>query len=141
MIKMLISPVSQLVQTVLQGRIKKQAAKDERAVVKIHNEHSWDIVQAENSRDSWKDEFLTLVIALPLIMAFIPPLAPYVATGFAVIAETPLWYQGLVGTVFAAAFGQRQVSRILTKNSINRQQEEYQHVKNELRLKKGEKDV
>lgn len=131
----LVSPVTGLLGKVIEGKQKKQEAKDQRAATKITNEANWDEIQAHNASKSWKDEWLTLLVSIPLIMAFIPGLAPYVAAGFTVLANTPAWYQGLVSLVFAAAFGVKQVSNIMTRNSINRQQEMYSHKKMEAKFK------
>ena len=72
---------------------------------------SWEMAQLDLSRGSLRDEFVLLVLAAPLIIGFIkvgdfdgPAI---VAAGFAALAATPLWYQGLTVAIFAATYGLR----------------------------------
>lgn len=68
---------------------------------------SWEMEFAKQASSSWKDEYVLLVLSIPLIMAFIPGLAIYVTAGFAAFASTPMWYQVMVQTVFYATYGIR----------------------------------
>jgi len=78
--------IGKLASTYLKGRIKKSEARAEHSA-------SWDEIAQTNSSTSWKDEYLTLLISIPLIMCFIPSLVPYVREGFAVLDTMPKWYQ------------------------------------------------
>src|SRR5262245_52846110 len=42
----------------------------------------WDNIVAKEMEGSWKDEFLTILLSLPAIIAFIPGGAKYVLAGF-----------------------------------------------------------
>lgn len=101
----LATTVGSMVTAWLQGKQKIQEAKIEQQVKVMEKEASWDELQAQASASSWKDEWLTLLISIPLIMAFIPGAEEYVTAGFAVLTNTPEWYQLMVGVVFAASFG------------------------------------
>jgi len=68
---------------------------------------AWENEFAQQARNSWKDEYTLIVVSIPLIMAFIPGLAIYVAAGFAAFAATPMWYQIMVQTIFYATYGIR----------------------------------
>jgi hypothetical protein len=68
---------------------------------------NWEMEFARQAATSWKDEYTLLVVSLPLIMAFIPGLAPYVEQGFASFAKTPVWYQMMVQVIFYATYGIR----------------------------------
>lgn len=103
----LVTGVLGLGSTFLEGRQKIKEAKIEREVKALTTEEDWNKVQAENSANSWKDEWLTLLVSIPLIMAFIPDMVEYVDAGFAVLGRMPEWYQILVSLVFAASFGYR----------------------------------
>lgn len=78
-------------------------------------EASWDAIMAKNSETSWKDEFWTIVLSIPLIMAFIPGLAEYVQEGFTVLSGVPDWYFYSILTAIAGAFGFRAVTRLTRK--------------------------
>jgi len=68
---------------------------------------AWETEFAQQARASWKDEYTLIVVSIPLIMAFIPGLAIYVAAGFVAFANTPMWYQVMVQTIFYATYGIR----------------------------------
>lgn len=70
---------------------------------------SWDQIMAHGSQSSWKDEFWTIVLAIPAVLAFLPFSQPWVLAGFEALIDTPLWYQTMLGTAIAAAFGREQV--------------------------------
>jgi hypothetical protein len=67
----------------------------------------WDKQAMINAGSSWKDEYLLILFSPPLVMAFIPGLAPFVHEGFVVLAETPDWYKGAIALMVAASFGMR----------------------------------
>ena len=67
----------------------------------------WDIQAMKNSGASWKDEYLLILFSPPLVMAFIPGLAPFVGQGFDELAKMPDWYLGAIGIMVAASFGVR----------------------------------
>ena len=86
--------------TYLNGRISKSEAKAKAA-------KDWDTVAQQNAGNSFKDEWLTLLFSIPLILCFIPSAVPYVKEGFAVLEEMPDWYQYLLSLVVACSFGVR----------------------------------
>lgn len=97
----------------LEGKQAKQAAKQAKELEVIKNVASWDEIQAKGSQTSWKDEYLTIVLSIPLIMCFIPELTEYVEAGFRALDGTPEWYQYLVGVVVAASFGIKKVTDVI----------------------------
>lgn len=70
-------------------------------------EGDYDLAAQENMKTSWKDEYLCVLFTVPLILAFIPHMATYIATGFAVLATCPGWYIACVVGIVAATFGLR----------------------------------
>jgi len=68
-------------------------------------DNSWEIEQIKNS--GWKDEFVLLLLSIPLILSFIPYTVGYVEAGFEALSKTPQWYQWLILAVFAAIYGIR----------------------------------
>mgnify|MGYP003659420716 FL=1 len=95
-----IKLVGRLGSTFLQGKISKSEAR-------AKNAQDWDTVAQQNSSNSFKDEWLTFLFSIPLIMCFIPSLVPYVKEGFLVLEQMPDWYQYLLSLVVAASFGTR----------------------------------
>lgn len=87
-----------------EGEIKLlQSAQD--------NEAAWDRIAIENS--GWKDEYLTIVLSIPLIACFVPGAEVYVLRGFAILTETPVWYQAAIGAMIAAAFGMKTFQKYM----------------------------
>ena len=70
---------------------------------------------AKGSQSSWKDEWLTILFSIPLILAFIPGMEEVVANGFAQLQAMPTWYQYSLGVIVAASFGVRSATRLFGK--------------------------
>jgi len=79
------------------------------------NDANWDTVMAEGSKDSWKDEFWTIILAVPAVLAFVPGMVPYVREGFAVLDTMPEWYRYALLLAIGAAFGFRQLIKYAKK--------------------------
>ena len=85
-----------------QGERQAQLARDG-----LTADAAWEMEFAKQAATSWKDEYTLLVVSVPLVMAFVPGLAVYVAAGFSAFAGTPMWYQIMVQTIFYATYGIR----------------------------------
>tara|TARA_R100000458_G_scaffold6751_1_gene5378 strand:+ start:5334 stop:5663 length:330 start_codon:yes stop_codon:yes gene_type:complete len=103
-----IKLVSQLGKTFLKGRIAKSEAKAKSAA-------DWEAIAQQNAGNSWKDEWLTILFSLPLVMCFIPSAVPYVKNGFAALQEMPTWYQYMLSVIVAASFGVRSAVGIMNR--------------------------
>lgn len=71
------------------------------------HDQNWERILVENSKDSWKDEYWTLIVSIPLIMAFVPNMAHYVYEGFQNLENVPDWYLTFVGAAVSFAFARR----------------------------------
>ncbi len=102
-------------------RIKIEGTET-RALMDKEQEVAWDKHMSAGSMTSWKDEFWTIVLAIPMIGCFIPKLAPHIMNGFEVLQQTPDWYKAAVGLAIGAAFGYRKFAdwnmRKFTKRQI-----------------------
>ena len=114
-----------LISTVFQGwmgakKIKAEGkamiaqAKVEATIRKIDADTSMDISAANDMKHSWKDEFLTILMSIPVIMCFIPGLSAYALEGFMVLSQTPEWYRWAFLGIIAASFGLRMWLNKLT---------------------------
>ncbi|MDC5868812.1 hypothetical protein OPW39_08225 [Vibrio europaeus] len=61
----------------------------------------------------FKDEFILLVVFIPLILSFIPDYAPYVEQGFNALQNIPEPYWYVVGAVVIDTLGMRAMVRYL----------------------------
>ena len=73
----------------------------------LHADMNWEMEFAKQAASSWKDEYTLIVVSIPAVMAFVPGLDKYVASGFAALQATPTWYQLLLITLFFATVGIR----------------------------------
>ena len=65
----------------------------------------WERIMAEASKNSWKDEWLTIVFSIPLILVFIPEMVPHIQSGFNALATLPTWYHEILMVIVLASFG------------------------------------
>lgn len=71
-------------------------------------EINWDQTAVSQMDRSWKDEYLTLLLSAPMILAFLGPWGRQAAAdGFAAIATAPDWYKVAFMAAIAASFGIR----------------------------------
>ena len=126
MLNLLIGPITQLAGTWLDGKVEKTKAETGAKVAKAKaeavimerkatGELDWDLEMAKGSQSSWKDEWLTVLFSIPLVMAFIPGMEEVVENGFARLNEMPEWYQYSLGVIVAASFGVRSASKFFGK--------------------------
>jgi len=122
----LIGPLSELAGTWMKGKVEKTRAESEAKVAKAKAEATimekkatgeidWDLEMAKGSQSSWKDEWLTILFSIPLILAFIPGMETVVQNGFQQLEQMPEWYQYIWGVIVAASFGVRSATKFFGK--------------------------
>ena len=98
--------------------IKKATVEGEIHAIQTASQNlaDWEQLHAKGSQTSWKDEFWTIIFAIPLVFAFIQVSwfdGPAIArAGFAAFAEMPDWYQYTLVTMVLASFGIRVTDKI-----------------------------
>jgi hypothetical protein len=75
---------------------------------------AWEMEFARQAASSWKDEYELLILSVPMIMCFFPKGAVLVTAGFAALSGTPVWFQGLLITIFLANYGIRNYRRTVS---------------------------
>jgi hypothetical protein len=107
----------------VEGYMDTKKAKAKQALVKIEAETSiiekqisgeiaWDVVAQKNSDSSWKDEYLTILFSIPLLLCFLPFTVEYVERGFQALSMTPDWYKYTLGVIVSASFGIKGASKM-----------------------------
>jgi uncharacterized membrane protein YqiK len=89
-------------------------AKAEIAKKVAAGELEWNQAMAEASDKSWKDEWLTILVSIPLILAFTGH-EEIVMRGFEALEKMPDFYKTAVGVVFAASFGIQSIKNMMKK--------------------------
>lgn len=97
----------------LEGKIAYEEAKTRRAEASEGRDHEWEMQSIQNS--GWKDEWVLVILSIPMILSFIPFTVAYVQMGFAALENTPLWYRVSVMTIYFATFGIRYWRRDMNK--------------------------
>jgi hypothetical protein len=127
MLASLIGPISSLAGTWLEGKVEKTKAETGAKVAKAKaeavimekkatGEIDWDLKMADASANSWKDEWLTVLFSIPLILAFCGDWGrQIVSDGFTALEAMPQYYQYTLGTIVAASFGTRAATKFFGK--------------------------
>ena len=89
----------------LRGKIAWEQAQTQRASESEGRDAEWEKLSIQNS--GWKDEWVLILLSVPLIGVFVPQLQPYMMDGFDALATTPDWYRWLTMLIFTAIYGIR----------------------------------
>ena len=123
MIQALIGPLTELAGGWLKGKADAQAAAANLKLVEAEakatimksaatSEAEWEKIMAQGSQSSWKDEWLTILFSVPLVLCFTGEWGRQtVSDGFAALESMPEWYQYTLGVIVAASFGVRSATK------------------------------
>ena len=114
---LLKNPLTKIIAEKTFGAISHKLQKD-----KIVREKELDAVsqisieQIKQQEHSWKDEWLTVLFSVPLILAFCGEWGrQIVSDGFTALEAMPEYYQYTLGTIVAASFGMRGAAKFFGK--------------------------
>ena len=115
----IVGPVANLAGTWMNNKHEQTQAKHKAKMAVIEHDADWESKMAAASGASWKDEFWTLVLAVPIFMvgyavAF-DDLAVMgrVHAGFDALSNLPDWYQYLLFIGVSASFGIRGADKLM----------------------------
>ena len=123
MLQSLIGPIAELAGGWLNAKTQAQQANaklklteaEAKAKILVSKETSiqdWERIMAQGSRSSWKDEWLTILFSIPLILAFCGEWGRgVVAEGFAALEQMPSYYQYTLGVIVSASFAVRSATK------------------------------
>ncbi len=115
----LISPLSNLIGGYLNNKHEQAQAKHEARLQVIQNDADWETKMAIASGSSWKDEFWTIVLAVPLfclgwsVVVDDPAILGRVSDSFSALDTLPDWYQYLLFLAVSASFGIRGADKLM----------------------------
>ena len=126
MFQALIGPIASLAGTFLEGQVTESKAKATLAqteaeakaeIMKTAATHDskWELIMAESTKSSIKDEVVTLVVLVPVILCFIPGMEDVVKSGFERLSELPEWYTYLLFLTCSAALGIKSLDKFKKK--------------------------
>ena len=109
----LIAPIATVINGFGERSVRKKeidVAKHNRTLEAIETAEAAEFLSDNKRTDqmglSWKDEYITLLISIPLVLCFLgPDQAAIVEAGFKALEQTPDFYQYLVVGVFSVGAG------------------------------------
>ena len=128
MLQALIGPIANLAGTFLEKKVTEQKAKATLAqteaeakaeIMKTAATHDskWEIIMAQGTQNSWKDEVITIVVLIPTILVFIPGMEDVVKNGFQRLNELPEWYTYLLFLTVSAGLGIKGIDKFKNMRS------------------------
>ena len=126
MLNLLIKPLLGVAGDVVKGVVDTRKAKAEQKITEIKaktslmekqikGEVDWDLEAIKNTQGSWKDEYLTILFSIPLLLCFLPFTVEYVERGFEALSQTPDWYKYTLGVIVSASFGIKGATKLFKK--------------------------
>tara|TARA_X000001388_G_scaffold71413_1_gene61179 strand:- start:238 stop:615 length:378 start_codon:yes stop_codon:yes gene_type:complete len=115
----IVGPVANLAGTWMKNKHEQGQAKHQAQMQVIQNDADWEAKMAAASGASWKDEFWTIVLALPIFMvgyavAFNDPsVLDRVHASFDALSNLPEWYSYLLFIGVSASFGIRGADKLM----------------------------
>lgn len=115
-----IKPVADLAGGYLKNKAEQSKAVHEAKMKVIQNDGDWENKAIDASATSWKDEFWTLVLSVPIFMigyAIVvndPSVIDRVEDGFVALSNLPEWYQYLLFIAISSSFGIKGVSKLMS---------------------------
>ncbi len=115
----LIGPVTGLVGKHLKNKAEEKQAKHKAKLEVIKNDADWESKMADASASSWKDEFWTIILAIPIFMVGWAiatddmSVVTRVEASFKALSELPEWYQYLLFIAISSSFGIRGAKSLM----------------------------
>lgn len=119
----LITPVANLAGGYLKNKAEQSKAKHEAKMKVIQSDADWESKMVDASAHSWKDEFWTIVLAIPVFMVGYAivvddlTVIDRVEQGFAALSNLPEWYQYLLFICISSSFGIKGASKLMKMRS------------------------
>ena len=119
MLQALIGPIANLASGYLSNKHEQEQAKHQAKMQVISNTATWEEKMADASASSWKAEFWTLVLAVPLfclgysVIVDDPAILQRVSNSFSALDNLPDWYQYLLFLAVSASFGIRGADKLM----------------------------
>lgn len=120
MLQMLLGPALELGKDFIKGKAEEKKAIQQRKINAIQNDADWENKMADATSGSWKDEFWSIVLALPIVAVAYSvamddvALIDRVNEGFEALNQLPEWYQYLLFIAVSASFGLKSADKIMS---------------------------
>jgi hypothetical protein len=126
MLQAIVGPLAGLASSFVEGQVSKQKAKSHLAqteaeakaeIMKTAATHDskWELIMAESTKNSWKDEVISIIVLIPVCLVFIPGMEDVAKNGFDRLNELPEWYQNVLYVTILAGLGLKGVDKFKKK--------------------------
>ena len=115
----LLGPIADLGKTYLNNKAEEKQAIHTAKLNVIQNDADWEAKMADASASSWKDEFWTIILAIPIFMVGYAIVAgdmtvvERVQQAFVTLNDLPEWYQYLLFIAISSSFGIKGASKLV----------------------------
>jgi len=119
MLNLLIGPAMDLAKDFVKGKADEKKAIQQRKINAIQNDADWEAKMANATANSWKDEFWSIILALPIAAVAYSVAIDDVAiiervkAAFEVLNNLPEWYQYLLFIAVSASFGLKSADKLM----------------------------
>jgi hypothetical protein len=119
MLNLLIGPAMDLAKDFVKGKAEEKKAVQQRKINAIQNDANWEEKMASATDKSWKDEFWSIILALPIVAVVYSvamndsSILDRVNEGFVALNQLPEWYQYLLFIAVSASFGLKSADKLM----------------------------
>jgi hypothetical protein len=119
MLNLLLGPALELGKEFIKGKADEKKAIQERKINAIQNDANWEEKMASATDKSWKDEFWSIILALPIVAVAYgvamdnPAIIERLTAAFDTLNSLPEWYQYLLFIAVSASFGLKSADKIM----------------------------
>jgi len=119
MLNLLLGPALELGKEFIKGKADEKKAIQQRKINAIQNDADWEKSMASATDKSWKDEFWSIILALPIIAVAYgaamdnPAIIERLTAAFDTLNSLPEWYQYLLFIAVSASFGLKSADKIM----------------------------
>ena len=119
MLNLLLGPALELGKDFIKGKAEEKKAVQQRKINAIQNDANWEEKMASATDKSWKDEFWSIILALPIVAVAYgvamdnPAVIERLTAAFDTLNSLPEWYQYLLFIAVSASFGLKSADKIM----------------------------
>jgi len=103
----------------LDGKVEESRLKKDIKLEALKNEGAWEQIMAEGTHTSWKDEFFTIILSIPIMLVGYAvamdnmDIIARLHDAFIALEALPDWYSYLLFLAVSASFGMRSVDKLM----------------------------
>lgn len=103
----------------LNNKVEEAKIKKDIRLEALKNEGAWESIMAQGTHTSWKDEFFTIILSIPIMLVGYAvalnemDIIARLHDAFIALEALPDWYSYLLFLAVSASFGMRSVDKLM----------------------------